>query len=145
MKPPESFSPKDKEDDESSNIRLNRRNQNRYIVKEFADCVNCKKDVLSSCINLMAELENTDTDIPQLKIYVQEISDICDDPVDQDKTEGTGEIEEIKEPESVEPTSLAELVTYAANTARAGTDSKITDVEFAIARLGFDSVKKNIN
>jgi hypothetical protein len=36
MKPPESFSPKDKEDDESSNIRLNRRNQNRYIVKEFA-------------------------------------------------------------------------------------------------------------
>jgi HD-like signal output (HDOD) protein len=93
----------------------------------------------------MAELESTDTDIPQLKIYVQEISDICDEPVDQDKTAETGEIEEIKEPESVEPTSLAELLTYAANTARAGTESKITDVEFAIARLGFDSVKKNIN
>lgn len=231
MEHSESFSPKDKKEDASINIRLNRRNHNRYIVKEFAaggigtiteisrgglkikkinseeimdsqlsvsilnnevkadivwqnkkytglrfadefDVVQlikaltkkineqeikpkrivqdnaiapfAKKDVLSSCINLMAELENTVADLPQLKICVEEISDICKEPDDHDKniTKEKEKIEEIKEPESVEPPDLSELLIYAANTALAGTESKITDVEFAIARLGVDSVKK---
>jgi len=226
MEPLNSFSPKDKKEDDSINLCLNRRNHNRYIIKEFsagdigiiteistggmkikkitseeiadsqltclilknelkadivwqdknfmglrfADAFNvvqlikaltkrmkepeikpkkiiqdnaiasfAKNDVLSFCINLMAELENTETNITQLKIYVQEISDICNEPLHHVRPEETGEIEESA---PAEPAGLAEILMNAANTALASKGSRVSDLDFAIARLGRDTVKK---
>jgi hypothetical protein len=114
----------------------------KKIIQDNAIASFANNDVLSFCINLMAELENTETNITQLKIYVQEISDICNDPLHRVRPEETGEIEYIEESAPAEPEGLAEILISAANTALASKGSRVSDLDFAIARLGRDTVKK---
>jgi hypothetical protein len=116
-------------------------NRAKKIIPEDSITAITQKDILSSCINLITELENPETDITQLIIYVQEISDACKEPVEQEKNK-TEEIEATIESKSVEPTGFAKLLLYVANTALVDEEVKITDVDFAIARLGLDTVKK---
>jgi len=98
-----------------------------------------KEDVLGFCINLMAELENIDTDITQLKRRIQEIRDLRREMPDHVPHDSPGEINESG---SNEPEGLAKVLIDAANAARAHDESNICDLDFAIARLGRDSVKK---
>jgi hypothetical protein len=99
-----------------------------------------KKDILSTCINFMGELENLDTDITKLQTYVDDISDVCQKaPIPEG--EASEEIAEIKELEPVEPTDLKELLIYKASSASLGAGIEIKDVDFAIARLGLEAVK----
>ena len=52
------------------------------------------KDVLSTCINFMGELENLNTDITKLQAYVDDISDVCQEtPVPEEEV--SEEIDEI--------------------------------------------------
>jgi hypothetical protein len=99
-----------------------------------------KKDVLSTCINFMGELENLDTDITKLQTYVDDISNVCQKtPVPEE--EASEKIDEIKELTPVEPTDLKELLIYKACSASLATGIEIKDVDFAIARLGLEAVK----
>lgn len=107
------------------------------------DAIACitKKDVLSTCINFMEELENLDTDITKLQTYVDDISDVCQKPPVPEET-ATEEIDEIKEVKPVEPTDLKELLIYKASCAGSAAGIEIKDVDFAIARLGLEAVKE---
>jgi hypothetical protein len=98
-----------------------------------------RKDVLSSCIMLMTELDSPDADYSKLKMFVEEISDVSGtaDASEEKKPEETREEEKPAEPED-----LKELILYKANSVHAATGIEITDIDFAIARLGLDAVKK---
>jgi hypothetical protein len=123
-----------------------------------------KSDLFSSLIIYMAELENPDVKIAELKMCVEEISNICRETYEKEKkeSEGTEEVkktesagpdgpqetkkpegtEEAKEPEPVGPPDLRDVLNSAASRGYSSGGSEITDIDFAIARLGLDSVKK---
>jgi hypothetical protein len=123
-----------------------------------------KKDLFSSLIIYMAELENPDVKIAELKMCVEEISNACRETIDKEKkeSEGTEEVkkpesagpddlqekkkpgktEEVKEPEPVGPPDLRDVLNSAASRGYSSGGSEITDIDFAIQRLGLDSVKK---
>jgi hypothetical protein len=110
------------------------------FVSDYAITAYTKKDILSTFINLMAELENPETDITQLKIYVKEISDVYRE-TGKLEDEKSGGNEEIKEPASSGPIGLERLLIREA-VAISDTGVEINNADFAIARLGLDSVKK---
>jgi hypothetical protein len=99
------------------------------------------KDILSTCINFMGELENLDTDITRFQTYVEDISDVCQETPIPDE-EVSEEIDGTKEPEPVEPADLKELLIYKASSASTASGIEIKDVDFAIARLGLEAVKE---
>jgi hypothetical protein len=88
----------------------------------------------------MAELENPETDITKLKIYVEEISDVYRETVEQED-EKSGKNEKIKKPASIGPIGLERVLIREA-VAISETGVEIRDADFAIAILGLDSVKK---
>jgi hypothetical protein len=123
-----------------------------------------KSDLFSSLIIYMAELENPDVKIAELKMCVEEISRICtetyerekreaekaaeveapaaaapDGPKEEKKPEGTAEV---KEQEPAGPPDLRDVLNSAASRGYSSEGSEITDIDFAIQRLGLDSVKK---
>jgi hypothetical protein len=100
-----------------------------------------KKDLSIFCINLMVELENPDTDINQLKTYIREISDACKESADQDTDESQG-TEEAEGSAPAVPEGLDQLLIFVANEALSASEAEITDIDFAVSRLGLDSVKK---
>lgn len=73
----------------------------RKIISDSDIAAFRKKDILSSLINLMAELENPDTDITKLQLYVEEISKVCRETGDN-KGKWPEESEEIRGPENLE-------------------------------------------
>ena len=113
----------------------------KRVISDDAIAGTTRKDVLNSCINLMEELENLDADITKLRTYVEDISDVCHEAsaLEEKKTE---EIEEIKELQPVEPEDLKELLIREASSASSAAGIEIKDIDFAIARLGLESVKK---
>jgi hypothetical protein len=102
-----------------------------------------KKDIFSPFINLMAELENPDTDITKLQAYVEEISKACrqtnvqEGKVPDEVEESTG-----TESGTGEPANLEETLIHEARIAFSETGTEIKDADFAIARLGLNSVRK---
>ena len=113
----------------------------KRIISDDAIAGITQKDVLSSCINLIEELENPDIDMTKLKIYVEEISDVCRETAvpEEKKSE---EIEEMKEPEPVKPADIEGLLIYEARRASSAKQVEITDIDFAIVRLGLESVRQ---
>ncbi len=124
-----------------------------------------KSDLFSSLIIYMAELENPDVKIAELKMCVEEISRICRETYEREKREAekNAEVEapaaaapdgpkeakkpegaaEVKEPEPAGPPDLRDVLNSAASRGySSGGSSEITDIDFAIQRLGLDSVKK---
>ena len=123
-----------------------------------------KSDLFSSLIIYMAELENPDVKIAELKMCVEEISRICRETYEREKKEsekseevkkpesaGPPDLkeekkpegtEEVKEPEPVGPPDLRDVLNSAASRGYSSGGSEITDIDFAIQRLGLDSVKK---
>jgi hypothetical protein len=100
-----------------------------------------KRDLLSSCINLMEELEDPDIDPAHLKIYVEEIGNVCRETAAP--KEMTSDVsEEIDASESAEPEDLETLLNHEARRALSDPNVEIRDIDFAIARLGLDAVKK---
>jgi hypothetical protein len=113
----------------------------KKIIPEDAVAGITQKDVLCSCINLIEELENPDIDMTKLKTYVEEISDVCREtaPPEEKKSE---EIEEMKEPEPVKPADIKGLLIYEARRASSAKQVEIADIDFAIVRLGLESVRQ---
>lgn len=97
------------------------------------------KDFLSSCIIFMAELESPDANLSKLKIYVEKISGACREPAAGDEDES-----DVNEEDkfSDETEDLKDLLLYKANQAFSSRGIKIVDIEFAMARLGLDTVKE---
>jgi len=98
-------------------------------------------DVLSCCINLMEELENINTDMTKLRAYIEDISDLCQETFapEEKKSEEAGEIKELQQ---AEPEELKGLLIHEASSAGSSVGIEITDVGFAIARLGLESVRR---
>jgi hypothetical protein len=96
------------------------------------------KDVLSSCLNLIEELENPDIDMTKLITFIEAIRDAFSEAA-APKEEETEKIEEIKE---AEPADLSELLIHEARRASSARHVEISSVDFAVARLGLESVKK---
>ena len=98
-------------------------------------------DFLISCINLMEELENMSTDMTKLRTYVEGISDVCQEsfPPEEKKSEEAGEIKEMQQ---AEPEDLKGLLIHEASSAGSSVGIEITDIDFAIARLGLEAVRR---
>ena len=113
----------------------------KKIISDDAIAGSPKKDILSTCINFMGELESLNTDITKLQAYVDDISDVCQETTvpEEGVSEETDEIKELK---PVEPTDLKELLIYKASSASAAAGIEIKDVDFAIARLGLEAVRE---
>jgi hypothetical protein len=125
----------------------------RKIISDGEIAKITKRDLFSSLIIYMAELENPDVKIAELKMCVEEISNICRETFEQEKKESAGpegpqesekpeKTEKVKEPEPVGPPDLQDVLNSAASRGYSSGGSEITDIDFAIARLGLDSVKK---
>jgi hypothetical protein len=100
-----------------------------------------ERDLLSSCINLMEELEDPDIDPAHLKIYVEEIGDVCRDEAALQETASEGS-EGADGSEPAESEDLEALLICEARRASSDPNIEIRDIDFAIARLGLDTVKK---
>ncbi|MEW6601059.1 MAG: hypothetical protein AB1499_08820 [Nitrospirota bacterium] len=96
------------------------------------------KDVIISCLNLIEELQSPDTDVTKLITFIEEISDAFSEQVVPEETE-TEKCEKIKD---AEPAGLAALLMHEAGRASSARQAEITSIDFAIARLGLESVKK---
>ena len=125
------------------------------------------KDFLSSCMNLMEELENPDVQLDKLRVYVDKISEVCDleDEQDQGKAKEAREARKEREtkkmmpqepgskpdtedteteltPEEIALLDLKELLIEEARREFAATGVVIDGADFAIARLGVEAVKR---
>ncbi len=96
------------------------------------------KDVLSSCLNLIEELENQDIDMTKLITFIEAIDDSFRETTVPEEEE-TEKCEEIKD---AEPADLSELLIHEALKASSARHVEITSADFAVARLGLESVKK---
>ncbi len=97
-------------------------------------------DILGPCLNLIEELENPDADVTKLTAYVEEISEASGEP--DDHGDNDDEEENKTSPHNTEPGDLKDLIIFVANTALTKSDDKIDDLDYAIVRLGLESVKK---
>lgn len=137
-----------------------------------------KKDLLSSFINLMAELETPETNLNKLKIYIEDINSVCEETFgrkkrpsktegEEEETEGETEEEEEEskdvdedeegelteadeealavaeiESRAVKPSDIKDLLIHEANNAYSSMGVRITELDFALQRLGLKSVKE---
>ncbi len=98
-----------------------------------------KQDLLGTFMNLVVELESPGTNLTRLRNYVDDISKVIQSMYEDQKKEqeAGGKTAE----EGAIPPDLKELLIQEANKAFSA-DEKINNIDFAIARLGLDSVKK---
>lgn len=96
------------------------------------------KDVLSSCLNLIEELENPDIDMSKLITFVEEIKDAFSESAVPEEKE-TEKCEEIKDAETAD---IVELLIHEARRASSARHVEIFSIDFAVARLGLESIKK---
>jgi len=113
----------------------------KKIISNAAIAAFSKKDALSSFVNLIAELENPDTDTTKLQSYVEEISNVCRENIDQKKSEEPESMGD-SETGSHKPANLDEILIHKARAACSGIRVEIRDAGFAIATLGLDAFIK---
>lgn len=97
------------------------------------------KELLSSCIILMTELEEPDASLHKLRIFIEKISDACRGTT-ADVKDTPGEAGEITETGTF--IDLKEQLLNKANQVFSSREIKITDIDFAMARMGLDKVKE---
>jgi hypothetical protein len=98
-----------------------------------------KRDLHGAFMNLIVELESPGTNLSRFRVYIDYISEILQSMDENDDEErDTGEV---TEGGTGNPSDLKQLLIREANKSY-DADSEIDDIDFAIARLGLDSVKE---
>lgn len=96
------------------------------------------KEVLSSCLNLIEELEEPEIDVNDLITYIEALSDRPDVPPGPEEPEP----EKSEETKETGPAGLGGLLIDEARKVSSARSVDITSIDFAVARLGLESVKK---
>ncbi|MBF0541170.1 MAG: hypothetical protein HQK91_06945 [Nitrospirae bacterium] len=104
------------------------------------------ENILASLINLMVELESSETDVIKLKKYIEEISIIHDKIFEKKEQssldEDSGIIDEpITQPTQIELIDLQTQLIATANSPEITDGIEVKDIDFAIARIGLAAVK----
>jgi hypothetical protein len=96
------------------------------------------RDVLSSCLNLIEELDEQDIDMNELITYIEALSDPSSEAP---PSEETGP-DISKETQETGPAGLGRLLIDEARKVSSSRNIDIASIDFAVARLGLESVRK---
>ena len=160
------------QDEKFMGLRLTKQQINKDLIKKLTKKIDAKAaikksktiydaikkysrdNVMSSLINLMVELESSETDITKLKKYIEEISviytNINNKKQSAEKEEYSSldddsiNINEQEKEDLPKEEELIDLMTQIIDTANSAENTDgvwVKDIDFAIARIGLSAVK----